>query len=61
MPKQPNGTPDKKPPAPSVKIRLTWTPVEQRAGRQALRRPADKQTEQAGRRVKPVPGRRGRG
>jgi len=34
MPKQPkpNGTPGKKPPAPSIKTRLDLTPVEQRSG-----------------------------
>jgi hypothetical protein len=29
---QPNGTPGKKPPAPSLKLRLGRTPLEQRSG-----------------------------
>jgi len=37
-PKQPkpNGTPGKKPPAPSVKLRLGWTPLQQRIGNEKL-------------------------
>jgi hypothetical protein len=37
MPKQqPNSTPGKKPPAPSVKLRLARTPLEQRSGSKPL-------------------------
>jgi hypothetical protein len=38
MPKQqqPNGTPGKKPLAPSVKVRLARTPLEQRSGSKPL-------------------------
>ena len=38
MPKQPklNGTPGKKPPAPSVKTRLARTPLAQRSGSKLL-------------------------
>src|SRR5258708_23689418 len=38
MPKQPksNGTPGKKPPAPSVKVRMGRTPLEQRSGSKPL-------------------------
>ncbi len=32
----PNGTPGKKPPAPSVKLRLSRTPLEQRSGSKSL-------------------------
>jgi len=33
---QPNGTPGKKPPAPSVKVRIGRTPLEQRSGSKPL-------------------------
>jgi hypothetical protein len=38
MPKQqqPNGTPGKKPPAPSLKLRVGRTPLEQRSGSKPL-------------------------
>ena len=36
MPKQPNGTPGKKAPAPSLKLRLGRTPLEQRSGSEPL-------------------------
>ena len=36
MPKQPNGTPGKKPPAPSVKVRMGRTPLQQKSRREPL-------------------------
>jgi hypothetical protein len=46
MPKQPkpNGTPGKKPPAPSAKIRLARTPLQQRIGSEPLARPAQRRS-----------------
>jgi hypothetical protein len=42
MPKQANGTPSKKPPAPSMKLRLGRTPLEQRSGSEPLARSAQR-------------------
>jgi hypothetical protein len=61
-PKRSNGTPGKKPPAPSVKRRPGRTPLEQRSGN----KPAptvhnETNNVEAGRRPKPVSVRRGRG
>jgi len=50
MPKQLNGTPGKKPPAPSVKVRL---------GRKALRKPRQTDEAETGRQRKSVPACRG--
>lgn len=36
MPKSPNDTLGRKPPAPSVKVRMGWTPLEQRSGSKPL-------------------------
>jgi hypothetical protein len=36
MPKQPSSTPGKKPPAPSLKLRLARSPLEQRSGSKPL-------------------------
>jgi hypothetical protein len=64
MPKQPNGTPGKKPPAPSVEARLGRTPLEQRSGSKPLapsaQRPSTADESEAGQRSKPIPERRGR-
>jgi len=62
MPKQPNGTPGEKPPAPSVKLQLGRTPLEQRSGSKPLapsargRSTGRKETDEVetGRRPKPV-------
>src|SRR5258706_1075727 len=69
MSKQRNGTPGKKPPAPSVKLRLARTPLEQRSGSKPLARSAQRRSTvgkktdevEAGQRSKPIPVRRGRG
>src|SRR5258706_13490556 len=69
MSKQRNGTPGKKPPAPSVKLRLARTPLEQRSGSKPLARSAQRRSTvgekadevEAGQRAKPIPVRRGRG
>jgi len=41
---QPNGTPGKKPAAPSVKLRLAPTPLEQRSGNKPLEPSAKRQS-----------------
>jgi hypothetical protein len=64
MPKCPNDTLSKKPPAPSVKVRGAATPLEQRSGAKPLDPPAQRRAAdeaKTGRRAKPVPVRGGRG
>src|SRR5258708_5585638 len=63
------GTPSKKPPAASLKLRLARTPLEQRSGSKPLapsaqrRSTVRKETDEieTGQRPKPIPVRRGRG
>jgi hypothetical protein len=65
MPKQqqPNGTPGKKPPAPSLKLRLARTRLEQRSGSKPLEPSGQRQSTEAetGQRSRLVSGRRERG